>query len=63
MKKESEGSKPIQFVRELCKGKTEEEILEAEQNLREYLMVIKEICDRIELEERPPSDFDDSLIS
>lgn len=47
---ETENSKTIQFVRELCKGKSEEEILEAEQNFRDYLLVVKEICDRLEAE-------------
>lgn len=41
-------SKPIPFIRELCKHKTEEEILEAEENFRRYLMVVKRICDRLE---------------
>lgn len=40
--------KPIKFIREICKGKTEEEILDAEENFREYLLVIKEMCDRME---------------
>lgn len=50
---------PIQFIRELCKGKNEEELFEAEENFREYLMVVKEICDRIEREDKGESDFDD----
>lgn len=41
--------KPIQFIRELCKGKPENEVLEAEENFRNYLLVVKEICDRMEL--------------
>lgn len=42
--------KPIQFVRELCKHKTEAEIQEAEDNFRRYLAVVKEICDDLEEE-------------
>lgn len=56
---EKEDSKTIQFVRELCKGKTEEEILEAEQNFRDYLLVVKEICDRLETEGKDLPSFDD----
>lgn len=52
-------SKTLQFIRELCKGKTEEEILEAEQNLKDYLLVVKEICDRLEREGKDISSFDD----
>lgn len=44
--------KPIAFIRELCKHKTEEEILEAEENYRRYLQLIKRICERVE-EEKP----------
>jgi hypothetical protein len=40
-----EKNKPIAFIRELCKHKTEEEILEAEANFRQYLAVVKEICE------------------
>lgn len=59
MENENKEVKPIQFIREICKGKTEEELLEAEDNFREYLLVIKEMCDRIELTENVNSDFDD----
>lgn len=59
MDKENKELKPIQFIRDICKGKTEEELLEAEDNFREYLLVIKEICDRIELTDNANSDFDD----
>lgn len=58
MKPEKE-SKTLQFVRELCKGKTEEEILEAEQNFKDYLLVVKEICDRLEREGKGLPSFDD----
>ncbi|MBK8483864.1 MAG: hypothetical protein IPL31_05840 [Saprospiraceae bacterium] len=59
MNTESENIKPIQFIRDLCEGKTEEEILEAEQNFRSYLLVVKAICDRIEREGKSLLDFDD----
>lgn len=42
--------KPILFIRELCKRKTEAEIQEAEENFRRYLAVVKEICDDLEEE-------------
>jgi hypothetical protein len=47
--------KPIPFIRELCKQKTEEEIREAEENFRRYLMLVKRICERIEREENAAS--------
>lgn len=47
----NEEYKPIGFVRELMKGQSEKEILEAEENFREYLMVVKEITDRLENEQ------------
>lgn len=31
-------------------GKTEEEILEAEDNFREYIKLVKSVCDRVEQE-------------
>lgn len=37
--------RPIPFIRELCKHKTEDEILEAEDRFRDYLMLIKEISE------------------
>ena len=59
MDKENKELKPIHFIRELCKGKTEDELLEAEQNFREFLLVIKEIADRLEAEGKTLADFDD----
>lgn len=56
---ENKSTKPIRFIRNLCKGKTEEELLEAADNFREYLLVIKEMCDRIELEKSGDFLFDD----
>ncbi len=60
MSQENERTKPIQFIRELCKGKSEKEILEAEENFREYLLVVKEIRDRIESTNNS-TDFDEEL--
>lgn len=40
----------IPFIRELCKDKTEEEIQEAEENFRSYLLLVKRISDRLEKE-------------
>ncbi len=37
---------PIPFIRELCRDCTEEEILEAEERFREYLRIVKDICDQ-----------------
>ena len=45
-----EQHKPIAFIRELCKEKTEAEIIEAEENFRRYLMLVKRICERLERE-------------
>ncbi|MBV6473415.1 MAG: hypothetical protein JPMHGGIA_01697 [Saprospiraceae bacterium] len=59
MDNENKELKPIQFIRDLCKGKTEDELLEAEQNFREFLLVIKEIADRLEAEGKTLADFDD----
>ncbi|MBK8484754.1 MAG: hypothetical protein IPL31_10540 [Saprospiraceae bacterium] len=44
---EKQNLKPIRFIRNLCNHKTEQEILEAEYNFREYILVVKEICDRL----------------
>jgi len=50
--------KPIQFIRDLCKNKPEKEILEAEENFRAYLHVVRDICDRIEWDKQS-IDFDE----
>jgi hypothetical protein len=50
---------PINFTLEICKEKTEVELLEAEENFREYLLVIKGMCNRIDREEKEATDFDD----
>ncbi len=52
--------KPIPFIRELCKHKTEAEILEAEENFRRYLRLAKSICERIERENRSGAGIDSS---
>jgi hypothetical protein len=48
MNDKNEENKPINFIREICKGKTDEELLEAEENFREFLLVIKGMADRLE---------------
>jgi len=48
MHQDVEPSHISQFVRSICVGRTEQELLEAEHNFREFLLVIKEICDRLE---------------
>ncbi|MFZ1297239.1 MAG: hypothetical protein WAT16_04285 [Saprospiraceae bacterium] len=52
----------IQFIRELCLDKTEDELLDLEQNFRGFLLVIKEIADRLEVEGKTLEDFDDHLM-
>jgi hypothetical protein len=51
MSPQKQSAKPILFIRDLCKDKTEAEILEAEENFRRYLLVVKRICERLEDEE------------
>jgi len=57
---QNETNKPIPFIRELCKHKTEAEILEAEENFRRYLMLVKRICEREEAEEDAAQTIDSS---
>lgn len=59
MNQKQKESKISLFIKEVCKGKTEEELLEAEENFRRLLLVIKRICDRLEREGKSVSDFDD----
>jgi hypothetical protein len=59
MDNENKELKPIQFIRDMCKHRTEQEILEAEYNFREYMLVVKDICDRLVAEGKSLSDFDD----
>jgi len=59
MENETKKFKPVLFIRELCKEKTEEQIFEAELNFTEFLLVIKEIADRLESEGKTLADFDD----
>ncbi|MCF8282294.1 MAG: hypothetical protein K9J45_18005 [Bacteroidales bacterium] len=58
MKIEKKQSKAMKFLRDLCNGKTEEELLEVEQNFQDYLLVVKEICDRYEREGKEFPNFD-----
>ena len=58
MSKGNKESKISQYIRDLCKGKTEEELVEAEDTFREYLLIVKEICDRMEREGKELVDFD-----
>ena len=58
MKIEKKQSKAMKFLRDLCNGKTEEELLEIEQNFQDYLLVVKEICDRYEREGKEFPSFD-----
>ena len=41
----------IEFIRDLMVGKTEEEILDAEDRWRRYVLVVKRIVDRLEEKE------------
>lgn len=59
MDNENKELNTIQLIRELYKEKTEDELLEIEQIFREFLLVIKEIADRLELEGKTLADFDD----
>ncbi|MFN8279018.1 MAG: hypothetical protein U0V49_01920 [Saprospiraceae bacterium] len=49
---------PIEFVRELCIGKTESEVLEAEQNFREFMILIKDMANRLESKEGSLTSFE-----
>ena len=51
--------KPIKFIRKLCEGKSESELISAEQYFRDYLWVLKEMCDRIEVENYDEMAFDE----
>ncbi|MBL7821430.1 MAG: hypothetical protein JNL65_12510 [Saprospiraceae bacterium] len=59
MENENTELKQIQFIRELCKHRSEREILEAEFNFREYLLIVKEISDRIAREGKALADIVD----
>lgn len=59
MENETKKLKPVLFIRELCKEKTEEQILEAELNFTKFLLVIKEVANRLEMENKTLADFDD----
>ena len=51
MKGNDEEPKPIKFIRDLCEDLTEEELKEAENNFRVYLLLVKQICTRKENDE------------
>jgi hypothetical protein len=51
-------SKAHDFIRELCKGKTEQEIQDAEETFKRYIALVKRICERLEREEREQSQLD-----
>lgn len=53
------GSKTLQFVKAICQGRTEKEIAEAQETFKEYLLVIRDICDRLEREGKKLPEFDD----
>lgn len=59
MAEESKTSYISEFIREVCKGRSKAELQEAEHNFREYLLVLKEICDRLERKGKTLTDFDD----
>jgi hypothetical protein len=59
MENENIKLKPIQFIRELGNHRSEQEIQEAEYNFREYLLVIKEISDRLAGEGKTLADIVD----
>lgn len=59
MEPKVEQSKISLFIRDVCKGKSEEELKEAEQNFQDYLLVVKEICERLEREGITIPSFDD----
>lgn len=51
----------ISFIRDLYKGESEERIQGAEENFKEYLLLIKRICLRLEREEEEAAaEFDES---
>ncbi|MBK8954981.1 MAG: hypothetical protein KBF37_06145 [Saprospiraceae bacterium] len=53
-------SKLSLFIRDVCKGRTEEELQLAEENFKAYLLLVKEICNRMEVEGKEPIDFNKS---
>lgn len=59
MENENTELKPIKFIRELCKHRSEPEIQDAEYNFREYLLVVKEVSDRLASESKTLADIVD----
>lgn len=58
MSKGNKQTKISQFIRGFCKNRTEEELIEAEEIFNEYLLIVKEIFDRMEHEENELVDFE-----
>jgi signal transduction histidine kinase len=54
-------SKAEAFIRDLCKGKSEEEIREANETFRRYIALVKRICERLEREELERENLDSSI--
>lgn len=47
------------FINNISKGRSEIELLEAEENFTKYLLVVKDIVDRLEKEGIKTSSFDE----
>ncbi len=47
------------FIKNLCQGASEEKLQEAEQNFIDYLIVVKRISDRLEVEGKEIINFDE----
>lgn len=60
MENENAEFKQIEFIRKLCKHRSEQEIREAEFNFMEYLLIVKEISDRLVSEGKTLADIVDS---
>lgn len=55
-------TKPIKFIRLLCKDYSEEEIKEAEERFRQYLRLIKRVSERLQAEYQAQVLLDDKGI-
>jgi hypothetical protein len=53
-------SKSLEFIRALCKGKSEAEILEAHERFQRYIALVIRICERLEREETEQQELDTS---
>ena len=54
----NEESKTLQFIRALCKGRSEEEIKEAEVNFTRFFNALKALSDRIDQSKLQHKDVD-----